>query len=148
MDLTVVGDEQWRALLPGTSIHPPVDYYSGLADTYRNASFSLNLTSLLLPHGLTQRHFDVWACGGFLLTDNTPGMNIFPRELAQAVTFSSPKEAAELLRALAADPKRKEDLRRAWQMHILEEHGYCRRLASITRDITPSSSTTENPCNP
>jgi len=148
IDLTVVGDEQWQALLPGTRIQPPVDYYTGLADTYRNASFSLNLTSLLLPHGLTQRHFDVWACGGFLLTDNTHGMNIFPRELAQAVTFSSPKEAAELLRALAADPKRKEDLRRAWQMHILEEHGYCRRLASITRDIIPSSSTTESPCNP
>lgn len=132
-DLTIVGDEQWRTLLPGAKVLPPVDYYSGLADVYRRASFSLNLTSLLLPRGLTQRHFDVWACGGFLLTDDTPGMNIFPQELARAVTFAAPGEATELLRSLAAEPRRKEELRRAWQEHIRKEHNYRRRLERLTR---------------
>lgn len=132
--LTVVGDDAWHTLLPGTRILPPVDYHAGLAETYRQASFSLNLTSLLLPHGLTQRHFDVWACGGFLITDDTPGMKVFPQELAQAVTFSSPQKATELLRGLAADPKRKEELRRAWQSLILAEHSYVSRLRTIIRE--------------
>lgn len=132
VDLTVVGDEAWRVLLPGAKVRPPVDYYAGLADVYRRTSFSLNLTSLLLPRGLTQRHFDVWACGGFLLTDDTPGMNIFPQELARAVTFATPGEAAQLLRSLAADPRRKEELRRAWQEHIRKEHNYRRRLERLT----------------
>ena len=48
-DLTIVGDDAWRGLLPGARILPPVDYYAGLAEVYRRASFSLNLTSLLLP---------------------------------------------------------------------------------------------------
>lgn len=131
VDLTVVGDDAWRGMLPGARLLPPVDYYSGLAEVYRRASFSLNLTSLLLPHGLTQRHFDVWACGGFLLTDDTPGMKIFPQELARAVIFASPSEAAELLRSLAANPKGKEELRRAWQEHVCAEHSYAVRLRAI-----------------
>ncbi|MDP3431268.1 MAG: glycosyltransferase, partial [Desulfomicrobium sp.] len=131
VDLTVVGDDAWRGMLPGARLLPPVDYYSGLAEVYRRASFSLNLTSLLLPHGLTQRHFDVWACGGFLLTDDTPGMKIFPQELARAVIFASPSEAAELLRSLAANPKGKEELRRAWQEHVCAEHSYVVRLRAI-----------------
>jgi len=131
VDLTVVGDDAWQGLLPGARFLPPVDYYAGLAEVYRLASFSLNLTSLLLPHGLTQRHFDVWACGGFLLTDDTPGMNMFPQELSRAVTFTSPSEAAELLRCLAANPKGKEELRRAWQEHIRTEHSYTARLRAI-----------------
>lgn len=127
-DLTVIGDDAWRSLVPGVRLLPPVDYYAGLADACRRASFTLNLTSLLLPHGLTQRHFDVWACGGFLLTDDTPGLSIFPPDLTRPVTFETPEQAADLPAALAAAPKRKDELRRAWQEHILAEHNYVRRL--------------------
>jgi hypothetical protein len=130
-DLTIIGDEAWKELVPGARLRPPVDYYHGLADAYREASFTLNLTSLLLPHGLTQRHFDVWACGGFLLTDDTPGLGIFPEELTGPVTFGTPEQAAEILRGLAAAPGRKEELRTAWQDLILAEHTYARRLQSV-----------------
>ena len=130
-DLTVIGDEAWRELVPGVRLRAPVDYFGGLADVCRRASFTLNLTSLLLPHGLTQRHFDVWACGGFLLTDATPGLSIFPRELARAVAFETPEQASELLRTLAGSPDRKEELRRAWQELILSEHTYDHRLRTI-----------------
>lgn len=134
--LTVIGDERWRTLVPRARLLPPVDYYRGLAKIYREASFSLNLTSLLLPHGLTQRHFDVWACGGFLLTDDTPGLKIFPQELTQGVTFETPEQAAELLHSLAASATRKEELRRAWQAHILAEHTYATRLKTILEGCT------------
>jgi hypothetical protein len=145
-DLTVVGDAAWQTLLPSVKLLPPVDYYAGLAEVYRGASFSLNLTSLLLPHGLTQRHFDVWACGGFLLTDNTPGMHIFPQELAHAVTFDTPDEAIRLARSLAADPQRKEALRRAWQQLVTQEHAYSARLGVILEDCLDQSP--ESPCLP
>jgi hypothetical protein len=130
-NLTIIGDEAWQSLVPLATRRPPVDYYGGLADAYRRASFTLNLTSLLLPHGLTQRHFDVWACGGFLLTDDTPGLGIFPRELSDAVSFRTPEQAAAILDGLAATPKRKEELRRAWQKLVLSEHTYAARLQSI-----------------
>lgn len=130
-NLTVIGDDAWRHLVPGARLLPPVDYYGGLAEACRRASFTLNLTSLLLPNGLTQRHFDVWACGGFLLTDRTPGLAIFPVELAEAVSFGTPEEAAERLDRLAKDPTRKEGIRRSWQELILSEHTYEFRLQTI-----------------
>lgn len=131
VDLTIIGDEAWQTLVPSARHLPPVDYYNGLADAYRKASFTLNLTSLLLPGGLTQRHFDVWACGGFLITDDTPGLSIFPQDMVQAVAFETPQQAAELLRGLAGEPERKEGLRRAWQDLILSRHTYEARLRSI-----------------
>jgi hypothetical protein len=130
-DLTIIGDGSWRTLVPSARLLPPVDYYGGLADACRRASFTLNLTSLLLPRGLTQRHFDVWACGGFLLTDDTPGLEIFPKEITRAVTFGTPRQAAERMAELAGAPKRKEKLRRAWQDLILTEHTYASRLRVI-----------------
>lgn len=130
-DLTIIGDDAWRGLLPGCRLQAPVDYYTGLAGAYRQAPFTLNLTSLLLPHGLTQRHFDVWACGGVLLTDDTPGLSVFPAELVRPVAFSTPEQGADLLHALADSPGRKEELRRAWQEHILAEHTCERRLRAI-----------------
>ncbi len=130
-DLTIIGDDAWRSLLPGCRLQPPVDYYAGLAGAYRQAPFCLNLTSLLLPRGLTQRHFDVWACGGFLLTDHSPGLSIFPSDLTRPITFDNPAQAADLLHALTDRPARKEELRHAWQTLILTEHTYARRLRAI-----------------
>ncbi len=129
--MTIVGEAAWTKLIPAVRHRPHVDYYAGLAQIYRQASFCLNLTSLLLPHGLTQRHFDVWACGGFLLTDITSGLGILPSELTSAICFDSPAQARAVLRDLAADPERKETLRRAWQSHILAEHTYTQRLKRL-----------------
>ncbi|NCD24993.1 MAG: glycosyl transferase family 1 [Deltaproteobacteria bacterium] len=129
--LTIVGDAAWTKLVPAARHLPPVDYYAGLAQTHARASFCLNLTSLLLPHGLTQRHFDVWASGGFLLTDTTPGLAIFPPELVAAVSFEDPGRVHDLIRDFATNPDRKNELRRAWQAHILAEHVYTRRLERI-----------------
>ena len=132
--LTVFGDDPWRALLPGVDLRPMVDYYGPLASIYARAAFSLNATSLLLPRGLTQRHFDVWAAGGFLLTDATPGLDIFPRELTREISFSRPADLAPLLRRLEADEPRRETLRQAWRSLVMTEHAYEKRLETLLAD--------------
>ena len=132
---TIHGDSEWSRLVPQAQLHSPVDYYSGLAKIYREASFSLNLTSLLLPHGLTQRHFDVWACGGFLLSDNTHGLSIFPEELCRAISFTAPEEIPGLIDTFQQNPDLKESLRRSWQDLILEHHTYTHRLKTILSHI-------------
>lgn len=139
--LNVVGDQTWAGLVPQATHLPPVDYYHGLAQCYAASPFTLNLTSLLLPHGLTQRHFDVWACGGFLLTDNTPGLDIFPADLTRAVSFETPEQALSLLFDLEARPGHKEELRRAWQELIIRDHTYTRRLAHILENCQPQPAT-------
>lgn len=130
--LTVFGDPRWRELVPGLSgLRPEVDYYGPLPAIYRHAGFNLNVTSLLLPRGLTQRHFDVWAAGGFLLTDDTPGLDLFPADLVREVRFRTAGDIPDLAARLRAAPARREDLRRSFAAHVAAEHTYRHRVAAL-----------------
>jgi Uncharacterized protein conserved in bacteria len=124
--LTVFGDSGWRDILPCATlppdVRPPVDYYGGLASIYASARFSLNMTSLLLPHGLTQRHFDVWSAGGFLLTDATPGLSLFPEELTREIRLAHPDDLGAAVQRFERDPSLYQNVRAAWELHIRSEH--------------------------
>lgn len=130
----VFGDEAWRGLLPESSqlsLSQPVDYYGPLAGIYAAARCVLGATSLLLPAGLTQRHFDVWAAGGLLLTDATPGLDIFPHELTAPVTYASPTDIPAALARLENEPATTRALREAWRAVILGAHTYAHRARAI-----------------
>ncbi len=130
--LTVHGDEGWRDLLPANAdLRPPVDYYAALPDLCASAGACLNCTSPLLPHGLTQRHFDVWAWGGLLVTDATPGLALFPDELARPVTFRTPGDIAPLLRALWSSASGADGLKAAWREELKTRHTYTHRVRSV-----------------
>ena len=134
--LDVFGDEGWRTLLPPESrLRPPVDYYARLPGIYAAARYSLALTSMQLPAGLTQRHFDVWMAGGCCITDNTPGLALFPEELARPVTFTRAQSIGEVVRALEAAPSRRESLRREWREYILRHHTYRHRAQTILEHL-------------
>ncbi|UZP67774.1 DUF3880 domain-containing protein [Desulfovibrio mangrovi] len=134
--LTVIGDTGWKSRVPALSdLRPPVDYYNGLAAIYRAARISLNITGMLLPAGLTQRHFDVWAAGGLLLTDNNPGMAIFPPHLVEAVTFRRPQEISSKVNHLLANPHKVSQLKALWRDHILQKHTYRHRIRTVLEKL-------------
>jgi len=130
-ELTVIGDEGWRDLLPDADLRPPVDYYGGLAAAYRKAACCLNVTNMILPGGLTQRHFDVWGAGGFLLSDANPGLDIFPTDLTRPVTFQQAEDIPELFRRFADDSPEKRALAGAWRNELLTRHTYVQRVAHV-----------------
>jgi len=133
---TVYGDPDWKNLLPpGTDLRGPVDYYGALPGLYAGAGITANVTSLLLPRGLTQRHFDVWAAGGCLITDATPGLDLFPPQLTVPVTYAAPREAAALAQKLLATPKYRQELSAAWAEHIAAAHRYEHRLQTLFAHI-------------
>ena len=133
--LDVYGDsESWKSLLPtGAAVHfhPAVDYYNTLPAVYARTPYSLNVTSLLLPAGLTQRHFDVWAAGGFLCSDATLGLNIFPQELTREICVPGPTGLPEALRRWENSPALRRDLQKAWQALIRAAHGYTHRVNTV-----------------
>ncbi len=161
--LIVYGDPAWRELVEawaaragegdsgnpsgsgGASSHvvpdvsfelrPPVDYYGPLAGMYASARMTLGATSPLLPHGLTQRHFDVWAAGGLLLTDATPGLRLFPDDLAEPVTYRQASELRGVIARLEADPALARDLRQAWRGLISSGHTYAHRVSTILERV-------------
>ena len=134
--LTVFGDQGWRELLPEVADQRGfVDYYTALPDIAASAGACLNLTNPLLPHGLTQRHFDTWAAGGLLLTDVTPGLKIFPAELTREITFRAPAEIAPRFRSLTSSPALAADLKAAWRAELLRAHTYGHRVAEVLEEL-------------
>ncbi|MGE4297050.1 MAG: glycosyltransferase [Desulfovibrionaceae bacterium] len=131
---TVFGDDGWRGLAPDVAdLRGPLDYYGPLAAVYRHAGCVLNATSLLLPAGLTQRHFDVWIAGGTLVSDATPGLDIFPEELVAPMRVARAAAIPDRAAALMADPARRAALCAAWRAHLLARHTYAHRVATLLR---------------
>jgi len=134
--LTVYGDAAWRDILPELAdLRPPVDYYTTLPRLYAAARYSLNVTSLLLPSGLTQRHFDVWIAGGFLLTDDTPGLKIFPAALRQESALSHPGRIKEAISRFENDAALRAHIQHAWQSCLLERHTYRHRIQYLCETL-------------
>lgn len=136
LGLTVYGDCLWKSLLPpSTTVLPPVDYYSGLGGIYAAARYSLNITSLQLPGGLTQRHFDVWQCGGFLLSDAVPGLALFPAELTEAISLPAPSQILTALERFEREPLLRLNLQCAWRAHLAEHHTYGHRVRHVLESL-------------
>jgi hypothetical protein len=136
--LDIFGDEGWRTHLPkGARLHPPVDYYARLPGIYAKARFNICLTSLQLPHGLNQRHFDIWMAGGLCLSDATPGLDLFPQDLTRPITFTRANDIAAV--AEQADSRRA-SLIADWQSHLLEHHTYAHRVRTVLETIDSPAS--------
>ena len=133
--LCVIGDTGWKPLLPGADIHPPVDYYTALPGCYAHAQAVLNVTSLLMPHSLSQRHFDVWASGGLLLSDATRGLEIFPHELVEPIRLHGPEDFVRRCAWLRDHPAEALDLRHAWRAHLRAAHGYEHRILRVLETL-------------
>lgn len=130
--LVVHGDEGWRDLVAGAfDLRGPVDYYGPLAGMYASALAVLNATSPLLPRGLTQRHFDVWAAGGLLLTDDTPGLDLFPAELRREVVFRTASDIPALAARHRSDPALRARTIAAWRDLMAREHTYPVRARTL-----------------
>lgn len=134
-NLAVCGDDAWREHVKARYILlPSVDYYGPLASMYASARYVVGATSPLLPHGLTQRHFDVWAAGGCLLTDATPGLGIFPEDMTKPITYKKASDIAAMAKSLEAE---RTGLVKAWKELIAREHTYARRIRTILERISP-----------
>lgn len=132
LPLTVYGDAGWDRLVPGLADRrDPVDYYGPLAAIYRQAGAVLGVTSLLLPAGLTQRHFDVWAAGGLLLSDATPGLDIFPKELTREITYAQADDIPALFARFTQRKGLHDGVSAAWRELIQAGHTYTHRVRTV-----------------
>lgn len=130
--LTLFGNPEWKYLLPPkTDVRSPIDYYTTVPHVYKQAKYTLNITSLLLPKGLTQRHFDVWMFDGFLITDATEGLSLFPKELTEFITIQSVKDLHSCIERFEKDTTLRLHLMHAWKKHLIDFHLYSNRLQNI-----------------
>lgn len=132
-NIRIIGDEGWKKLLPRCTIESQVDYYGALPEIYQNSGAVLNVTSLLIPGSLNQRHFDVWAAGSMLLTDKSRGLNIFPTNLTNPIELGRPEEFPEKYAFWQKRQNLRKDLILAWQEYLKSHHTYTHRIEFIRK---------------
>lgn len=127
------GNPEWLEQIPELrgSLYPPQDYYTSLPSVYADARIVLSTTSLLLPEGLNQRHFDAWMAGSICMTDMTPGLEIFPPELVQPIAYSHPEEIQDKVKELLNNPDLQAKLKAQWSGLILSGHTYQHRIQTM-----------------
>jgi len=134
--ITIVGDKGWQALLEKKlTILPPVDYYTQLPAYYANAKFTVNITSLLMPNALTQRHFDVWLAGGFLISSPTSGIEIFQSDITNLIIAKNPQMALALTDKYTTRINAYKEIQLNMRNLILANHFYSHRLQTILSHI-------------
>lgn len=130
--IQIMGDNAWQDILSTFhTFYKPVDYYRDLPTYYKNSLFTLNLTSLLMPANLSQRHFDVWKHQGFLLSSPSKGMEIFPQDIQLIITVNNPEDCLNRLELLLTTPALKAEIQKTMQVEIANKHCYIHRLQFI-----------------
>lgn len=132
LGLTIFGNPEWHDWLPECmDLRSPIDYYSTVPNILNRAKYNLNITSLLIPGALTQRHFDTWAFDGFLITDKTAGLSLFPSELIDYISINSAYDIPSHIERLEKDTSLRTTLMHAWKKYIMTFHTYSVRLENI-----------------
>lgn len=130
--IQIMGDNAWQDILSTAhTFYKPADYYQTLPNYYKNSLFTLNLTSLLMPANLSQRHFDVWKHQGFLLSSPSKGMEIFPQDIQSVITVNNPGDCLNRLELLLTKPALKSEIQKTMQEEITAKHCYTHRLQYI-----------------
>ena len=134
--ISIIGDKGWQEILKkALTLIPPVDYYTQLPAYYANAKFTMNITSMLMPSALTQRHFDVWVSDGFLVSSPTHGMAIFESDIVDAFTAKSPQELLLLTDKYSTNNDLYNEIKAEMKNIIFANHFYSSRLQSILDHI-------------
>lgn len=124
--LRVHGCARWQQALAGTAAEGlwcgALDDRALSAAAFRNAAAVINVVSRNGRDGVNMRVFDVAACGGVLVSNDTPGLRrsfVVGREV---LAFSGVSELPELLRPLLDDPSRRAAIRAAAEARARRDH--------------------------
>ena len=88
-----------------------------------------------MPSALTQRHFDVWLAGGFLLTTPTDGIDIFKSDLTSLIVANTPQMVLELAEKYTTTAHFYKEIQLNMRNLILANHFYSHRLQTILSHI-------------
>ena len=131
-DVTIHGDEGWKALLSDSfTILPPLDYYRELPHFYRSCQINFNATNLQMGEAVNQRVFDVPATGGFILTDHQAAIEELFDVGREVVTYHERGEIRDLAAFYLKNPSARREVARRGRERVLKEHTYTARLRTI-----------------
>jgi spore maturation protein CgeB len=111
-----------------------------LSEIFRNSVVSLNLAagaahrfadSVARANQIKARTFEVPGAGGFLLTENAPGLERYYVPERDIATFDNVRQAAAQIQRFLSDPALRDRIADAGYERTVREHTYDMRLAPL-----------------
>lgn len=138
LGLVLFGDvDGWRRQLGSAArVHPDVDAATVVPHLVGAARISVDCVHPQMPTAVTQRVFDVPACGGLVLADDRPDLRACFEVGTEVLAYGSPKEAQDLARWALRHPQERERIAGAARSRVLAEHlleHRLRRLLAVAR---------------
>ncbi len=91
-----------------------------------NMTFSKNIVN-----GLNFRVFEVSACGGLILVNESPDLKYCYHEGTEAVTYKTPTDLNRLVHDIMTHPKKYQRIAEAGYQRTMREHTYSKRLTQL-----------------
>jgi len=113
--------------------HPAISYGTALSRVYQSYKINLNITSLQLEASINNRVFDVFASGGFLLSDYKKDMEKVLPDHWRDITFKNLDDMASKCEHYLSHENERKELTEEIYRHILKNHTYKNRAEDIIR---------------
>ena len=126
---------RWRGLVPDRMIRGENIPNTRLAHEYRAAGVVLNdHWDTMRDYGfISNRVFDVLACGGRLVSDEVPGLEALFGDMVRV--YSDPASLSAAVQSLLEEGSAAQVERDAFARQVGQEHGFAARAAEIERVI-------------
>jgi len=135
----IVGDGFWREHLARHGMpfiwYGRMHYEQELPSFYRQVSVNFNTTSLQSSNAVNQRLFDIPACGSFVLTDRTAGMEELFEPGSEVACYDSVEDIGPQVERWLADTAGRKRVSEAARKRVLAEHTYEHRLLAIVKSM-------------
>lgn len=130
-ELAVFGEEDWAQVLPAGAYRGWAGHGSALNAIYSAPGIHIDVNRIYQPDIVTLRTFEITACGGFLVAEETDEIHeLFDvgRELA---TWKTTGQLIERVREALENPELRRAVGDAGKHRLLRDHTVERRLQSL-----------------
>lgn len=125
-----------NALSPKVTTHGGVDSLKEMPFVFRKSKINLNITTRSIESGLPQRIWDVLACGGFLITNYQPEIDLFFKDGVHLVTYRSYGELLEKTDYYLSHDEERETIAQQGCNYVKEYGTVTSRVIEMLRVIT------------
>jgi spore maturation protein CgeB len=133
-NLAIYGPEDWLRLLPDEMrkcYRGPVLSREDLASLYRSSDISLNINAMQGFSFVNMRNFEAPLCGGFLLSEQVPGVEDFFVPHKEIALYEGIDDLVAKTGHYLDHRSEREQLTANARHRILQEHTYKHRMKSL-----------------
>ncbi len=127
-DLAVFGEEDWARFLPAGTYRGWAGHRHALNGIYSAPGIHIDVNRIYQPDIVTLRTFEITACGGFLVAEETAEIHELFQVGRELMTWKTTEELIERIRETLANPEFREAVGAAGRRRLLRDHTVENRL--------------------